>query len=369
VRRAIALLVFGFVHASLARADEPVVTHVFALPNDQQLSTDLAPITAQAGEPPGAGHARGTIFVVEAEAGRAHVSIAEWDLASGTRIRSAYLPVPPTNRILRFVRAGGRFHFVTSPTADAQVSYIRLASDLHVEEVSALGLGENAFIATDGSLVAIEWSETIDPDSLHHAFHLLTVDGAGKRIASSVILRSAPHQILDMFKTSLAVIGGKIFAFAWDPAQPLTTPRTLLWRLNANGQVEVERPLPEIPESGSLVPAGGRLLMVSAFCFATLWNTDLVEIGTFKNPPHRDPYGYFRCPPFGVDADAGGRLLTTYGEVLSPELHMQSQFVEVPRELRLARPLWVGTEPTMVEAGPTGRASIVWGEALSSGPP
>jgi hypothetical protein len=359
--------------ATRALAEASPVTHVFALPNDQTRNSALfrlAPIDMVVGAAPGTVHPRGTVFVIESELGKTSATIAEWDIASGKRLRSADLPVLATNWVTHFVRAGDHFHLVGLPEAVGMpMIYVRLNLGFGVEEVRSLGNGENACIATDGSLVAIVWSEILDSDLLWHRTYLLTMDAQGARVGSAVIVPQAAHQVNDMFVEPLAVMGGKVFLLAWQAQQTLLDPKPLLWRLSADGQVEAEVRFDDPPSSGSLTPAAGRLLMVSDFCKATLWSPELVPIADLKKPPYRDPTGYSRCPSFTVGADAKGRLVSAHGDVLSPDLQVQAHFALAPNGVQAARALWVGSEPALLEADYYGRAWITWAEGVPSPTP
>jgi hypothetical protein len=358
--------------ATRAFAEAPV-THVFALPSDQTRDSALfrlAPIDMVAGVAPGTAHPRGTVFVIESEVGKTSATIAEWDIASGKRLRSAGLPVPARNWQTRFVRAGDHFHLVTMPGAFGMpVTYARMNLDFQVEEVRSLGIGENACIATDGSLVAIVWSKILDSELLWHRTYFLAMDAQGKRIGSAVIVPKSARQVNDLFGEPLAVMGGQVFLLVWDPQQSAADWRSLLWRLNTDGQVQAEVRFDESPTSGSLTPAAGRVLMVSTFCDATLWSPELAAIAYLKKPPYRDPTGYAKCPPFAVDADAKGRLVSAHGDVLAPDLQVQAHFALVPNGLQVDRPLWVGSEPVLLEADYDGRASITWAEDVPSPTP
>jgi hypothetical protein len=373
VKRAAWLATLLIVIVAARAFAQPPVTHVFALPNDQLRDSALfrlAPMDMVAGDPPGTAHPRGTVFVIESEVGKTSATIAEWDLASGKRLRSADLPVPAKNWQTRFVRAGNHFHLVTMPGALGRpVTYVRLTLDLRVEEVRSLGIGENACIATDGSLVAIVWSEILDSELLWHRTYLLTMDSQGTRVGSAVMVPKSAHQVNDVFLDPLAVMGGQVFLLVWDPQQSAADWKSLLWRLNTDGQVQAEVRLDESPMSGSLTPAAGRVLMVSNFCHATLWSPELAAIAYLKKPPYRDPSGYAKCPSFTVGADATGRLVSARGDVLSPDLQVQTHFALVPNGLWVDRPIWVGPEPVLLEADYDGRASITWAEGVPSPTP
>jgi hypothetical protein len=156
---------------------------------------DMAP-----GEMPSAEHPAGTVFVAESRVDRPKdaVTVSEWDLATGSELREAPLPVPPDDGDVWMVRDGARLHLMAW-AFNQDIEYACMTTDLkpvHAERIGDVSAGGPAAITSDGGLALLLADGILGSDprrvgSGQEGFFAATFDSNGRRIAARVIEK--PH--------------------------------------------------------------------------------------------------------------------------------------------------------------------------------
>jgi hypothetical protein len=342
-----------------ASADEPPPTVrrvVLPEPRRSASGRDWADIDAAAGEPPSAAHPYGTVVVAEAIALEPSPSVTEWDIADGTLVRSAALPLSAAFCDLRIVRAGDTFHVVATEERNGQVDYVRLGRQLELEGVEALGAGERPRIATDGSVVAILWSGTREHVPERSGWQLLAFDALGEPIASrfggSRLL--AANESTYLLGNPLAVAAGRVFVLLPDTVGP----RVL--QISPDGMLQGVHTIPGSSDDGRLFVVGDRVYFTDdCRAFPVVDARGLEPPRASPIPLPGRPKGARACTAFETAPDVSGRLLTTAGEVLDTHWRLLHRFVK-PEGL-VMRALWLHGHPAvLVAGGPGGRASVEW---------
>jgi hypothetical protein len=350
----VGLLVAGGVPGSAVADDGRLGAHRLVLPEPRRAASgrDWADIDAAPGAPPTAAHRHGTVVVAEAMALEPSPSVTELDLADGTLVRSAALPLSAAFCELRIVRAGDTFHVVAAEGRGGRVVHVRLGRELAIESVETVGTGERPRLATDGAIVSMLWSGARDRASETSGWQLLTFDANGARLGEVRLPRAADSTYL--FGHPLAVVGGHVFVALPGGSGPRVV------QLSADARPERVHAIPWSADDGRLFVVGGSLHFTDN-C-RTVRVVDLsapdAPMGEPTPLPGR-PAGARACVAFEAATDASGSILTTTGELFDARFQSLRSFAR-PEGL-VMRALWVHGVPALVVAGgPGGRASIEW---------
>lgn len=334
--------------------------HRMPLPDPKRVSVgrDWANVDAVAGDAPSPEHPRGTVVVAQAIAQEPSPSVTEWDVASGSLVRSAPLPWPAAFADVRLVRAGDSFHVVGAEPRGGQIAYARLSRALGVERIEPLGRGERPRIATDGSIVAVLWSGTwVRAPGEARGWQLVTLDARGDPLAHVCLVRTSVSTAV--YGEPMTVAGGRVFVLLPDGPAPRFV------QLGADARVERSRSLSFGPLDGRFFVSSERVFFTDNCTYVELWPVDGGDVERGSLPRRRE--GARSCTPFGAAADASGRLVTTEGDVLSADFEVERHFAD-PLGV-VTRALWIEGQPALVVVGAAGgRASFVWGDADEAPP-
>jgi hypothetical protein len=346
--------------AAGARSEGISVVHRIVLPEPRAAANgtvirDWANVDLAPGEEPSLQHPRGTVVVAEANAFEPSPSVTEWDLASGTLVRSAPLPLPAAFADLEIVRAGGAYHVIASAGPVGAIIHARLGRSLAAGELEHIGNGERPRVATDGNVVAALWSgwasgraEGVGADP---GWYLATFEGPADRGAAVRISDSTDSTFL--YGEPLAVSGGNVFVIVSDAAGVRVA------RFDAAGYDAGDRLLSWTPDDGRLFRSGQRVLFTDDCTFVEIWPDDHLD-GDRTLLPGRQRRGR-ACRAFQAAGDETGRLVTTEGDVLSADLRTRRHLASPDGVV--TRALWIGARPAfLVVGGAGGRASVLWGE-------
>jgi hypothetical protein len=362
----VSLLAAGASGLPAREADARPARHGFALPDAAMWhpTAFVAPCVAP-GEAPGAAHIDGTVFIAQGPAGGPHATVTEWDLATGSPIRSIETPIPSTAYSLRMVRAAEWLHLVAADAPGGNLEYVRLTLALHIEEAVTFAKGYGPRIATDGSLVAIAWSEVLDATGEHQRWMLATRSSSGALRSVAVLVQDIGPSIENSMVQPIAVLGGKIFAAVLDGPRNWDFEEFLL-RLDADGHVEKRKRLFWHPLATSLWALEDHFVRFD-LCAGSGWSTELQA----RDDEHmRNPYeAKTSCPSFAVAADAAGRLVTGRGDVLSSTMKVQYHFADAGPDVQLAVPAWNGETPLLVTVTKKGASRVDWAEPVRNRTP
>jgi hypothetical protein len=333
---------------------EPPRVYRMPLPELKHAATgrDWADLDAAPAAPPSALHPRGTVVVAQAIAFEPSPSVTEWDVADGSLVRSAPLPLPASFCELRIVRARDSFHRVAAEGREGRVVHLRLGPALDVARVDPLGIGERPRLATDGSLVAVLWVGPRSGDEQKASWELLTYDAAGERLGEARLGTVTESTFL--YGNPLAVAGRRVFVLVPDGSRLRVEP----FAFDARGCTEPAQTIPWSPDDGRLFAAGDRVYFTD--------DCRVVEVAPRPPGPAPDALllpgafdGARACTAFEATADGFGRFVTTAGDVVDARLRVARHFAD-PAGI-VVRALWLGGGPALIVAGGAGgRASIVW---------
>lgn len=162
-----------------------------------------------AGAEPSPEHPAGTVFFDGI--GSAGVTLAEWDLASGTPVRRVVLPLDKQGHSV-LANGGGSLHFVRGGL-DRRTYYLRLSSDLKVLSRTVIdelqGWDANA-VASDSRVTAI-----IGPypslDGVASRCFANTYDEHGKLLGHRSLDDDGATQLFASMVHQAAVVDGKVY--------------------------------------------------------------------------------------------------------------------------------------------------------------
>jgi hypothetical protein len=342
---ALALLTAGAAEAQV----QGFVPHTISLPPTAQEWTGFDAI---AGAELSSRHPRGTVLILEWPAGQPQATIAEWDLQSGQRLRSTALDLPAGLTDVQMVRAGDWIHVLGYAKSGSALRYLRLTTAFEVEEKSSLGTAQGMSMATDGSTVAMVWAGTRAGIPPIDGWHVLTLDAAGRRHGYTLI--STQHAFGNSRRV-VVVLERHVYVYV-DDSHDLPT----LFRVDENAHIEqlykpyASRP----PQTKSLAESSGKLIVYSGSFIDKLSSDWFTASPSLSLPPRMRDYA--TSPYIAVVSDASGRLVTSQGDILSASFVFERQFA--PHDGSGVVPLWVGSIPVLVSAGPNGRLWIAWSD-------
>jgi hypothetical protein len=306
-----------------------------------------AEVDAIPGQAPGPGHPQGTVLVAQATAHDPSPAVTEWDLATGSILQSAVLPLPAAEADLRLVRAGGRLHAFASRAPDGPIFHARLDASLRIEHVDRWGRGERPRIATDGDAIAVLWSGTREGAGGERGWRLEVIDALGSSAWGAVVARTSGSTFA--FGDPLAFVGGSVFVLLASQAVPAVVA------FSPGGRERRVSALPFRPDDGRLLASRGNVFFTDG-CRVT----DLAD-GSGLRVPDR-PEGARRCAAFDAAADAGGCWATAAGDVRSPSMAFVARFAD-PVDAVERRPFWhFGRPARLVVERLRGHVWLDWAE-------
>jgi hypothetical protein len=327
------------------------VRHRLALPDARPLAGVgkgvWADVDVIPGQAPGSAHPQGTVLVAQATADDPSPAITEWDLATGSIVRSAVLPLPATQADLRLVRAGGRLHAFASRAPDGRIFYVRLDAALRIEHVAAWGKGERPRVATDGHAMAVLWSGSRAGTPSDRGWQLEIIDALGRPSWTATVARRGGSTFA--FGNPLAFVDGRAFVLLAEQAVPNVVA------FSPDGHERQVSALPFRPDDGRLFASQGHVFFTDGCRVMDLAG------GSFVRAPNRDE-GVHHCAAFDAVADAEGRLVTATGDVRSATMALLARFAD-PVDAAERRPLWCFGRPArLVVERLRGRVWLDWAE-------
>jgi len=336
-----------------AEAEWPVATvrHRLVLPDARPLGGVgrgvWADVDAIPGQAPGPGHPQGTVLVAQATGHDPSPAITEWDLATGSMVRSTVLPLPAAQADLRLVRAGGRLHAFASRAPDGPIFYARFDASLRLEHVEPWGSGERPRVATDGDAVAVLWSGARARAPGDRGWQLEVIDALGQPAWAAVVSRTSGSTFAA--GDPLAFTGGRTFVLLASQTVPVVVA------FSADGRERQVSGLPFRPEDGRLLASRGQVFLTDGCRLANLADASDVRV-----PNRRE--GERHCPSFDAVADGEGRWVTAAGEVWSPSMALVARFAD-PVDAVERRPFWCFGRPArLVVDRFRGRVWLDWAE-------
>ncbi len=354
-------LLFCWTHGASARAAAPADgarAHRILLPDARPLDGgQWADVDALAGQPPGPAHPAGTVIVAQASAQEPSPTVTEWDLASGSVVRGAALPLPASQADLRIVRAGGALHVFASRAPRGPIVYARLDESLRIERVEPLGFGERPRVATDGNVIAALWEGTAAAGSRDPGWRLILVDARGHPLWTARLARTDLSTYY--FGNPLALVAGHVFALLPD------RPELSIVEFSADGREQHVSALPYDSDDGRLFVTAGGLFFTDGCTATPLWSQDGSSTGVSAPLPGRvarSDRGR-SCPAFEAVSDERGWLVTASGDVRAPSMALEAHFAD-PGDGAERRPLWVfGIAALLVIEREHGHVRLDWTDA------
>jgi hypothetical protein len=336
---------------SAPRLPRGEVRHRLALPDARPLYGAgrgvWADVDAIPGDAPSSDHPQGTVLVAQATEDDPSPAITEWDLATGSIVRSAVLPLPAEQADLRIVRAGNRFHAFASRAPDGPIFYARFDASLHLEHVELWGTGERPRVATDGDAIAVLWAGARASATGDRGWHLEVIDALGRRAWAAVVSRTEGSTFA--FGDPLAFTGGRAFVLLADQSVPAVVA------FSAGGRERRLSALPCRPDDARLLSSEGQAFLTDGCRVASLADGSDVRV-----PNRRD--GEHRCAAFDAVADVDGRWATAAGDVRSPSMALVARFAD-PVDAVERRPFWCFGRPARLVVDPRGgRVWLDWAE-------
>ena len=336
-----------------ADAELPVATvrHRLALPDARPLGGAdrgvWADVDAVPGQSPGPGHLQGTVLVAQATAHDPSPAITEWDLATGSMVRSTVLPLPAAQADLRLVRAGGGLHAFASRAPDGPIFYARFDASLRLEHLERLGSGERPRVATDGDAIAVLWSGARARGPGDRGWQLEVIDAVGQPAWTAVVSRTSGSTFA--VGDPLAFTGGRTFVLLANQAVPAVVA------FSADGRERQVSALPFRFEDGRLLASRGQVFLTDGCRLANLADGSDVRV-----PNRRE--GERHCPAFDAVADGEGRWVTAAGELRGPSMALVARFAD-PVDAVERRPFWCFGRPARLVVDQfRGRVWLDWAE-------